>query len=302
MSFLTHKDKIEEGDTVILYLGPINLHAIKVVKQIKNKHGENVPNIFQTTYGALKVASLIGESYGSKISLSKGWAYVLLPTPELWTLTLPHRTQIIYTPDISVIVFQLEIKPGSHVIESGTGSGSLTHALARAVQPNGMVSTFDFHESRVETARDEFEEHGISNFVQISQRDVCQEGFGDSVQGKADAVFLDLPHPWTAIKHAVKTFKDKGGRICSFSPCIEQVQKTCGELEALGFIEIRTMEGLQKEMIVSNRTFPLLSIDEDQTEKKQNFVCASFPQSVPGHTGYLTFATLPPLWARRILS
>lgn len=54
-----------------------------------------------------------------KVELSRGWCFVLQPTPELWTQTLPHRTQIIYTPDISMILFQLDIKPGSIVIESG---------------------------------------------------------------------------------------------------------------------------------------------------------------------------------------
>lgn len=61
------------------------------------------------------------------MELTKGWAYVFQPTPELWTQTLPHRTQIIYTPDISMILFNLEIKPGSIVIESGKNDQLLCH-------------------------------------------------------------------------------------------------------------------------------------------------------------------------------
>jgi tRNA A58 N-methylase Trm61 len=38
---------------------------------------------------------------------------------ELWTLALPHRTQILYMADISLIIFELDIKPGSIVIEAG---------------------------------------------------------------------------------------------------------------------------------------------------------------------------------------
>lgn len=55
----------------------------------------------------------------TQVELSKGWGHVLQPTPELWSLTLPHRTQIIYTPDISMILLQLDLVPGSVVIEAG---------------------------------------------------------------------------------------------------------------------------------------------------------------------------------------
>ena len=37
----------------------------------------------------------------------------------MWSLTVPHRTQIIYSTDISMITMELELKPGSVVIESG---------------------------------------------------------------------------------------------------------------------------------------------------------------------------------------
>ena len=40
---------------------------------------------------------------------------------------------------------------------------------------------------------------------------------------------LKLPNLWFII------FQSEGGRICSFSPCIEQVQKTCESLRSCGF-------------------------------------------------------------------
>ncbi|XP_013186216.2 tRNA (adenine(58)-N(1))-methyltransferase catalytic subunit TRMT61A [Amyelois transitella] len=308
MSFKSYKEKIDEGDTVILYLSN-NLYALEVQKEIKNKKGDMLENVFQTPYGALKVKSLIGAEYGSKVELSKGWGHVLQPTPELWSLTLPHRTQIIYTPDISMILLQLDLVPGFVVIEAGTGSGSLTHALIRRVRPHGHVYTFDFHEHRANVAREEFKDHGIAEFVTAQHRDVLARGFGEDLKGKADAVFLDLPSPWAGVPHAVEAIKDKGGRFCSFSPCIEQVQRTCLALQQHGFQELSTMEVLQTEIKVSKRTVPVRDLSflkhkssespvEEKPSGETSYVVGTYPTSNPGHTGYLTVATLPPLFAR----
>lgn len=119
MSFDTNKTIIEEGDIVVLYLAPQNMHSFEVTPKILNKKGVLVENVFQTTYGALKVFSLVGKKYGTKVELTRGWAFVLQPNPELWTITLPHRTQIIYTPDISLIIHLLDLLPGSIIIETG---------------------------------------------------------------------------------------------------------------------------------------------------------------------------------------
>ncbi|KAK9300784.1 hypothetical protein QLX08_006647 [Tetragonisca angustula] len=314
MSFNKVKEFIEEGDVIILYLGHNNMHSLEIKAKIPNKNGEMVDNVFQTKYGALKVFSLVGHKYGTKKKLSRGWAYVLQPTPELWTLTVPHRTQIIYSPDISLILHLMDLAPGSIVIETGTGSGSLSHALIRVIRPHGHLFTFDFHEQRVNIARAEFERHGLNKFVSSSCKDVCIEGFGKELETKADAIFLDLPHPWLAIDYVVSTLKKSGGKLCSFSPCIEQVQRTCAKLISKGFIELNTYECLQREVHVQYKNLPILNleclqyenVDKDMAQENENekqevkLLTAMHARSLPGHTGFITIATLPPFHVRKM--
>jgi len=50
---------------------------------------------------------------------NRGFVHVLRPTPELWTLALPHRTQILYLADIAFVSAWLGIRPGSRVVEAG---------------------------------------------------------------------------------------------------------------------------------------------------------------------------------------
>ena len=93
---------------------------------------------------------------------------------------------------------------------SGTGSGSLSHAIARCIAPIGHLHTFDFHELRANMARKEFEDHGLAAIVTAGHRDVCKDGFG--LTHVADAVFLDLPLPWEALPFAKDALK-KGGDV-----------------------------------------------------------------------------------------
>lgn len=70
--------------------------------------------------------------------------------------------------------------------------------------------------------------------VTLRHANVYDDGFGAHLDNKAHAVFLDLPAPWQAVHHARKALQ-LGGRIATFSPCIEQVQRTVQELRAGGF-------------------------------------------------------------------
>lgn len=217
---------------------------------------------------------------------TSGFAHLLPPTPESWTASLPHRTQVVYTPDYSYILHRLRVRPGSVLIEAGAGSGSFTHAAARAVfsgrarlidqekqEEKGKVWSYEFHEQRVGVLRTEIQNHGLNGVVEITHRDVCQDGFLPSReldQGvNADAIFLDLPAPWVALENltrrvasplisikgsvpdAVTTAESSSPyllnprhpvHICTFSPCIEQVQRTIAVLRQKGWLEIECVE------------------------------------------------------------
>ena len=77
--------------------------------------------LFNSKFGSYRHDNLIGLPYGSKVASShgRGFVHVLRPTPELWTMALPHRTQILYLADIAFVTTWLNIKPGSNVIEAG---------------------------------------------------------------------------------------------------------------------------------------------------------------------------------------
>jgi len=231
--------------------------------------------------------------------------HVLQCTPELWCRSLLHRTQIIYGLDASLICFHLDLIPGKVVVESGTGSGSLTLAMSRAVAPDGRINTYEFNESRVEAAKNDIKLLGIEDLVTVRHCDAYDEQGFVGVVGQADAVFLDLPKPWKALHNCVRALKtDVETRLCSFSPCIEQVQKTCDALRELGFFQIRTFECLFREFETYRLQERIPKMWEDThnaNELKTTFnpavrsgsTCV-FPEMAT-HTGYLTFCTRFPL-------
>ncbi|KAL8709737.1 MAG: hypothetical protein Q9220_005523 [cf. Caloplaca sp. 1 TL-2023] len=203
------------------------------------------------------------------VPAQSGFCHLLPPTPEAWTASLPHRTQVVYTPDYSYILQRLRVNPGTHIIEAGAGSGSFTHAAARAVfngypshnatnelhvtvPPSGKVWSFEFHDQRAQKIQAEIQEHGLDDIVTVTHRDVYQDGFavpstGSPASINASAIFLDLPAPWLALRHISRGSSSplnpsRSAHICTFSPCIEQVQRTVAALRSLGWLDIETVE------------------------------------------------------------
>jgi tRNA (adenine57-N1/adenine58-N1)-methyltransferase len=300
---LNSKRVIESGDMIIVYSGAnyIDIVTVGEGKMYDSKHGHYYHNNF------------IGKEFGTKVfdNQNRGYVYILKPTSELWTLALNHRTEILYSADISLIIHHLELRPGSIVLESGTGSGSLSTAIARTIFPSGHLNTYEFHRGRADAAVEDFKKNNFDKLITVRCGDVCVDGFFDVMDESVDAVFLDLPCPWQAVPHAIKKLKPYS-RLCSFSPCIEQVQQLCTALTDSGFVEIVTWECLLKPFDVLDLSEDLQPEEEadkkkKKAEKKRKRKSLSTPNPLQppkpathlvtrpvalmrGHTGYLTFA------------
>lgn len=233
------------------------------------------------------------------VAADSGFLHILAPTPEAWTLSLPHRTQVVYTPDYSYILHRLRARPGNTVIEAGAGSGSFTHASVRAVfngYPHiekatkkrrlGKVCSFEFHEQRVGKVQEEIKNHGLDSLVEVTHRDVYEHGFllGDPQTGrspKANAIFLDLPAPWLALKHLVRNppsgqesalDPESPAYLCTFSPCLEQAERTIRTMRQMGWLDISMVEVAQRAINVKRER---IGID---TEGERG--ATQFPQTV----------------------
>jgi len=124
-----------------------------------------------------------------------------------------------------MITSKLCLQPGMRVVESGTGTGSLSTSMVKNIFPTGHLYTFEFNLQRKEKAAQDFIKLGINDYVTTTHRDVLTNGFlleGQVTPNSIDACFLDLPSPEVAVKHAYEILGKKG-RLCNFSPCIEQV-------------------------------------------------------------------------------
>ena len=81
-----------------------------------------------------------------------------------------------YYPDISSVIFNLKLKKGSKIIESGTGSGSMTFSLSNRVGSQGHVYTFEFNIERANLVRKRFKDMNLTN-VTVTHRNVIKDGF-----------------------------------------------------------------------------------------------------------------------------
>ncbi len=191
---------------------------------------------FETHRGVIQHDDLIGKAWGTQVFSHLGAPFFLLQPSLANLLTdLPRSTQILYPKDIGFILVTMGIGPGKKVIEAGTGSGSMTIAMAHAVGAEGRVVSYEIRPDMQNLAKKNLERVGLASRVDFKLRDI-QAGF-DETDG--DAFFLDLPNPYDYIPQVRAALKP-GGFLCSLLPTVNQVEQLLVALrrERFAFIEV----------------------------------------------------------------
>ncbi|MFH0986494.1 MAG: hypothetical protein V1911_00425 [Candidatus Micrarchaeota archaeon] len=200
---------------------------------------------FNTQYGLIEKKQLNKRSGAGADSVKThlGHKYIMLePTVTDMVEHMKMGSRPIYPYDSGIICALLNIRPGSKVLEAGTGSGGLATFMAEL---GAKVETYEREEEFYKKAV-----HNLGHYknVKTHNSDIkkCREtGF--------DAVFLDLQNPDDYIAFANKKLRH-GGMIGIYSPIMDDIKPVWRALEKNKFGEIRAVQLDLKELIVKKYT------------------------------------------------
>ncbi len=100
--------------------------------------------------GVIDPKSLIGKEYGGKLTIGSKQFWLLVPSVQDKMQGLHRHAQIILPRDAAHILMNCAIEPGQTVLEAGIGSGSLTIALASAIDVLRRVGTIPLFRAHAE--------------------------------------------------------------------------------------------------------------------------------------------------------
>jgi tRNA (adenine57-N1/adenine58-N1)-methyltransferase len=210
-------------------------------------------SVYHTHSGTLGHDELIGRSEGIRVTTSKGMVLTAFrPRFADFVLKMPRGAQVVYPKDLGQILVHADILPGARVVEAGTGSGSLTAALCRAVGDAGTVVSYETRPDHAAQAIANLE----SLFGAMPPQLILREGdlaeVGTTGE-RYDRAVLDMPEPWGPLE-ALEAVLEPGGVLCAYLPTTVQIQQFVLALGEHGFVHTETFETLKRGWHVTERS------------------------------------------------
>lgn len=197
---------------------------------------------------------LLGQDEGGTIRSARGERFLVVrPTLAEFVLEMPRGAQVVYPKDLGTIVIEADLYPGARVLEAGTGSGSLTMALLRAVGPSGRVVSYELRDDFARIAERNIHRFlGATDALVLRHHDVYEGVLPQDLP--LDRFILDVPEPWRAVPHAVSSLIP-GGIFLAYLPTVPQVVQTAEALQGSGaFALVQTVEVLLRPWNIEGRS------------------------------------------------
>ncbi|KAF7702770.1 tRNA (adenine(58)-N(1))-methyltransferase catalytic subunit TRM61 [Cucumispora dikerogammari] len=252
----------------------------KIVVRLSNTDYRQITleekGVLNTEFGQLPHSTFINKKINSPVTVFKKYKdriietkyFILRPSFSHLFKTTERQTQILFMPDIAMIMHDLDII-GRIVLEAGTGSATLTRGLASLAQ---TVHTFEINQARYLKNKEILKEY--SN-VQIYNSDVYETNLNQKEFEGIDRVFVDIPNPEILCEKLILMLK-KGDKICIFVPSIEQIQRV-HSVYKVNF-GLRVFENISREILSK------IYNEGDKTKKGIGYKNEDYL-----HTGYLIF-------------
>ncbi len=222
------------------------------------RHIVEVDRTFFTKEGELKLKSLIGKKYGSKIFSNKGVEYTaLLPTFSDMMQKSAKGPQGVLPKDAAMIVAHTGIGKNSKVLDAGTGSGHLAAFLARVIDPT-ILTSYEVRKEFIKVAKKNLDFMNIKN-VQIRNKDIYKKIDGR----KYDLITLDLAEPWKV--RDLKKALAAGGYVVAYLPQMTQVTQFVNFCEKQNILVERIMEVQERYWEVHGRIAKPRYLQQDHT-------------------------------------
>lgn len=200
-----------------------------------------------TDMGIIKLDELRSKNFGDKISSHLGAEFVIQKPRAPDFFIHAKRTGAPMMPkDIGVIISNTGLCSSDHVLDAGTGSGILAIYLGEIAK---KVVTYEVREEFMEIARNNIALTGISN-IECRHGDIVEE-IG-KLDEKFDVITLDTSAAARVIPYVPDVIYP-GGFLVTYSPFLEQAKEIREAIGKTNFIEVRTVETLEREISFTDR-------------------------------------------------
>lgn len=192
----------------------------------------------------------------------------------------------------------LDLEPGHRVLEAGTGNGSLTLYMARAVAGGGdcigKVDTFDIRESHSNTAKKHVERYSRGRYKPVVSFHLGSVGekLAEMMEPKEhyDGIALDMPEPNEQIPKLLPYLKNDRFIVC-YLPNMTQVLSLAETIMDLPLVMEDCIEAEWKEWEVRATHIRSRQSKQEEGDTKpltpDAWVCRPKNFDVKGHTAFL---------------